>query len=140
VEFLNRPFQNAGDMGGYVGAGFLYIALPFYKLSPMQGPTLDFYEVTGPLGVLPAPLFWVLANSLYWIFWISLMVGLTNALPLVPLDGGHVFRDALDSVVRRLRPKLDKEKRENFVGTFTLILALILLILILWPIIGPRLV
>jgi membrane-associated protease RseP (regulator of RpoE activity) len=65
------------------------------------------------------------------------MVGLTNVLPAVPLDGGYIFRDGLDYLISRVKKGYGKEQREKMVGSVTMILALFVLTLILWQIVGP---
>jgi membrane-associated protease RseP (regulator of RpoE activity) len=86
---------------------------------------------------MPDSAFWLVTNSLYWIFWLNLMVGLTNVLPAVPLDGGYIFRDGLDYLISRVKKGYGKEQREKMVGSVTMILALFVLTLILWQIVGP---
>lgn len=108
-------------------------------LTPMESPFTDLYEPTGALAGMPNDVFWILANSFYWLFWINLMVGLTNILPAVPLDGGFIFRDFMDSVVSRVKPALTQERREEVVRKTSLFLAFLVLFMIIWPMIGPRL-
>ncbi|HKZ48619.1 MAG TPA: site-2 protease family protein, partial [Thermoplasmata archaeon] len=89
-------FQPLGAPGGDPARGLLaYISLPFLGLMPMSAPLSDFFVVTGPWAALPDWLFWTLASGAYYMFWLNLMLGATNALPAVPLDGGYIFRDAL---------------------------------------------
>lgn len=139
LDRLSTPYKGADDFGSVVTASLQYIAMPFSGLAPIQEPVTDLFEVRGVLGALPDGLFWVLANSAYWIFWINLMVGMTNVLPAVPLDGGYLFRDGLDSLVRRVKKGATDEERMRYVGTITYTLALLVLFLILWQLIGPRL-
>ena len=90
------------------------------------------------LAGLPAPLFWILANTFYWLFWLNLMVGATNSLPIPKLDGGMVFKDGMESLLRRLRPTwtLDLvEKRATIIYRIT---GLFVVFLIAWQFIGPR--
>jgi membrane-associated protease RseP (regulator of RpoE activity) len=67
-----------------------------------------------------------------------MMLGVTNTLPAVPLDGGYIFKDTLSGLIRRIRPGMDEKKVDNFVRGISLGLALIILFLILWTLIGPR--
>lgn len=136
-DALAHPFRGRG-MGGIIAMSLFYISLPFFKLSPFPEPIRDLYTVSGPLGALPEPTFWIMANCLYWIFWLNLMVGITNSLPAVPLDGGYIFRDSLDKLVGRIKRGLTPEQREKFVSKITVSLAYLILILILLPIIAPR--
>jgi len=116
----------------------IYVSLPIRGLSPIDAPYTDFYGPAGALGSVPEPLFWILANSFYWVFWLNLMLGLTNALPAVPLDGGYVFRDGLDSLLERLRKNMKPERREKAVKRISYFLSFFILALILWQLIGPR--
>jgi membrane-associated protease RseP (regulator of RpoE activity) len=59
-----------------------------------------------PLG---SKFFWI-ANLLLWIGWINLYAGLFNCLPAVPLDGGHIFRDLVQSGFERIVKPKDAEK------------------------------
>jgi membrane-associated protease RseP (regulator of RpoE activity) len=45
--------------------------------------------------------FWI-ANLLLWVGWINLYAGLFNCLPAVPLDGGHIFRDLVQTGFERV--------------------------------------
>jgi len=122
----------------FVGSVAYYIGLPFFRLQPMESPVTDLYTISGPLGALPAPAFWMLANTFYWLFWLNLMVGATNSLPIPKLDGGMVFKDGMESLLRRLRPTwtLDLvEKRATIIYRIT---GLFVVFLIAWQFIGPR--
>lgn len=116
----------------------IYVSLPIRGLSPIDEPYSDFYGPSGALAGLPEPAFWILANSFYWIFWLNLMLGLTNALPAVPLDGGYVFRDGLDTFLEKFRKKMKPERRESIVKRVSYFLSFLILALILWQLIGPR--
>ena len=94
--------------------------------------------VSGIMAAIPVGLFWIVANSFYWIFWLNLMVGMTNVLPAVPLDGGYLFRDGIDSIVRKVRKNATSEEIERYVGSITYALALTVLFLIIWQLLGPR--
>ena len=131
-------------------ASFRLIALPFLGLSPIEGPLSHLYEPTGALDWMPIDIYWAFMNSLYWIFWLNLMVGLTNALPAVPLDGGFVFRDLLKGVFERSNAKrkalgelagkklFTEADMERYISFISLVLSVMVLFLILWQIVGPR--
>lgn len=148
---------------GLMGVGS-YVALPFQGLSPVPAAYEHFFTIQGPIGAFPAPLFWVLTNSLYWIFWLNLMVGTFNALPAGPLDGGQMFKATLRGLLRKRyrvsRENLVVEKPmdgrqvlvrgydaatqkkiervESLVRGTTLAVGLVILALILAPIVGPQ--
>jgi membrane-associated protease RseP (regulator of RpoE activity) len=139
LKALQRPLSSEESTGGKVGNLLFYTLLPFYRLSPFPSHLTDAYEVTGPLSVLPTEAFWILANIFYWLFWLDLMLGMTNALPAVPMDGGHIFKDTLDSVVKKMKSGLDEKKREQYVRTISISLAFFVLFLFIWQLLGPRL-
>lgn len=137
ASILAHPFDGDRGLSDFSRSWLRLVALPFLDLAPLRSPVTDLYEPGGSLAWMPDTAFWLLANSLYWIFWLNLMVGLTNVLPAVPLDGGYMFRDALDYLVDRSGTKYTKEKRERLVGSISIGLALLVLSLILWQLVGP---
>jgi len=69
----------------------------------------------------------------YWIFWLNLVVGLFNILPIVPLDGGYLFNDAVNSLLRRVKKDMSNERREKIVKNISLIVSLTVLFLVIFP-------
>ena len=67
-----------------------YLGLPFDGLSPVPSGVASLFHV--PFSPL---IFWGMINTLYWLFWLNFLLGITNALPFVVLDGGQFFRDSL---------------------------------------------
>lgn len=129
-QAMGSPFSSLG--------GFLaYVSLPFFALAGQFPLTDPFNAFLATPEVMPAGLFWGLANLAYWLFWINLMLGLTNALPLVPLDGGHMFRDWVDGVLEKRRPSWTKEQRGLVVNRAAGFMAIFLLLLILAQFIAP---
>ena len=71
----------------------------------------------------------VLANVLFWLWFVNVNVAVFNALPIYPLDGGQMFNIALKSVMgRRGREKLIS--RMTIAVTATLICVLLMIVLI----------
>ena len=137
---LAHPYDGVSDVGSFVKSSLYYIALPFYGLAPVQSPLTDLFVPTGIFAWMGNDGFWIFANCLYWIFWLNLMVGLTNALPAVPLDGGYIFKDGLDGIVEKVKKNATPEQRAKIVGQITMTLAFFILFLIIWQILGPRLI
>jgi len=133
-----HPIGGSGELGGLLGSTLAYISLPFSGLQPMQGLATEFFVVHGPLAAMGEGAFWVLANVFYWVFWLNLMLGMTNALPAVPLDGGYIFRDGLHALVARVRKGMAVERQDRVVKNVSYAFALMILGLILWQFIGPR--
>ena len=136
-EVIADSLSNPGSSGGNM---LQYITLPFQKLQPFPEHFTSLFAPTGLVGVIPDSTFWILANSFYWIFWLNLMVGLTNALPAVPLDGGFIFADGVTGMLGKVRSSMTAERKEEIVDRLVSLLAITVLFLIIWQIVGPRLV
>lgn len=118
--------------------GFLFFyVIPltgyFEGYNPIVSPFTESYIITGPFGILPPIIFWMIVNTLYWIFWLNLAVGLFNVLPMIPLDGGFLFNDALGYIVKRLKKDAPEETRNKIVKNVSFTISLIILIAIIFP-------
>ncbi len=138
-QVLSNPFRGDRTFTDYSFSALRLIALPFLHLAPLRSPVIEIYHPAGALAWMPDGTFWILANALYWVFWLNLMVGLTNVLPAVPLDGGYLFRDFVEHLLSKTGKTYTKEQRDKVVGNVVLALALVVLGLILWQIVGPAL-
>jgi len=136
---LARPMTYVDDAMSFRNMTFFYISLPFTRpaLQPPSGAITQAFEVTGPLSVLGDTGFWVVANLLYWIFWLNMMVGIFNALPAIPLDGGYIFRDGFSWLLQRLKPRRKRDDVDTMALKVTMAMSLLILFLILWQFIGP---
>lgn len=132
TAFAAHPFTGNGrglltlvslPIGEVRGQPFLSVYLPAFHEAPFE----------------PA-IFWPLVTLLFWVFWINLMVGLTNILPMLPLDGGHIFRDVAGGALEKLRPAMDPARRDKVVGRMAGFVSLVILAAFILQIIGPRLV
>lgn len=135
-QLFAHPFKNADTPRDYVKSSLQYISFPFIGISPVSEDIAALYEVSGPLSVLPDSVFWVMGNAMYWVFWLNLMVGLFNALPAVPLDGGYVFSDGVSALVEKFGMK--EENEEKLINGISYLVAFIILGLLMWQLIGPR--
>jgi membrane-associated protease RseP (regulator of RpoE activity) len=57
----------------------------------------------------------------------------------VPLDGGFLFRDGLDAIIQRFRKGASEKERAKYVAAITYTLAIFVFMLIIWQMVGPRL-
>ncbi len=120
--------------------GFIdWLVLPLATLEPVQGTTAQYFHLTGPLAGVNPDGFWIGANVLYWLAWMNLLLGLSNALPLVPLDGGLLFRDFAASVAARFRAGWSAARLDEFGTRAVTASSVLVLVLLAWQFIVPRL-
>ena len=135
-QTLVWPF---GSDAGPLAGGIDWLILPLATIEPVASPTSSFFHLVGPLaGVSPSG-FWVGANLLYWLAWMNLLLGLSNALPLVPLDGGLLFRDFAASVAARFRSGWTAARLDAFSARAAVLASLVVLVLLAWQFVVPRL-
>jgi len=156
-EEINESFKNISFLGigfnaysgGYIQSlknpitydfpnGFIRLyALPIVGYidgyNPIASPFTDSYKITGPFSAIPSNVFWMITTALYWIFWLNLLVGLFNVLPMVPLDGGFLFNDALRSFVKKVKKDISDEMRDKIVKNVSLVISLTILFLVIFP-------
>ncbi|MCI4369239.1 MAG: site-2 protease family protein [Thermoplasmata archaeon] len=116
-----------------------WIILPLATLEPVSSQTAVFFHLSGPMASLGSGGFWIVANLLYWLAWMNLLLGLSNALPLVPLDGGLLFRDFMATLGARLRRGWNASQLEQFASRAAIASSLIIVLLLVWQFVGPQL-
>lgn len=123
-------------------AGFTYLlGLPFAGIPGFtekgfpgfSGWITGVFEPMGWAEPLGDRFFWI-ANMLLWIGWINLYAGLFNCLPAVPLDGGHIFRDLVQSGFERV---VNVQKAERLTRTVVALLAWLVLTSLLITVVAP---
>jgi membrane-associated protease RseP (regulator of RpoE activity) len=127
--------SSAGPFTGSVD----WLILPLATIEPMAAPATSFFHLVGPLGAASPSAFWVGANLLYWLAWMNLLLGLSNALPLVPLDGGLLFRDFAASVAARFRSGWTAAQLDGFAGRAAVVASVLVLLLLAWQFVVPHL-
>jgi membrane-associated protease RseP (regulator of RpoE activity) len=121
LDIARNPFYGADTLRDAATGLMSYIAGPFEGFSPLPDSVHWWYDV--PLGEA----FWLIVNSLFWIFWLNIMLGVSNAIPAFPFDGGFIFRDGLDSLLEKLGLK-NREKREGLAGSVAGYVSIIMII------------
>lgn len=123
---ISEPFLGVGVIGPEaflglhqpglgLGDNLAFMLLPVQQLSPVKTPFANFFQIQGPLALLGTSGFWIVANTVYWLFWLNFLVGIFNALPLTILDGGHVFDEGVRKIVRTHDPEVTGERVERSV-------------------------
>jgi len=80
-QFLIIPFAN--DSG-----------IQFLRILAFETPDTTYYQE-------PFDGYWGVVHLLFWCGWINLNVGIFNAIPMIPLDGGYIFKEGVDRLLDR---------------------------------------
>ncbi|MFQ5975445.1 MAG: site-2 protease family protein [Candidatus Hydrothermarchaeales archaeon] len=73
---------------GYIGIGILPVLAVNPSISAILGETIP----------------WMVVRQLNWIFLLNLFIGITNLLPIFPLDGGRMFEE----ITKKISPRSAK--------------------------------
>jgi len=74
--------------------------------------------------------FWEIIHLLYWLVFINISIAIFNAIPMVPLDGGYIFKDVMNRVFGNTRVK-------NHITGIAYSISIIMFIAILGSIVLP---
>jgi membrane-associated protease RseP (regulator of RpoE activity) len=70
--------------------------IALYIIPPtLAGGIIPYSDSLAPFYSSPIPGWQILANGLFWIWFVSFNVAIFNALPIYPLDGGRIFNITL---------------------------------------------
>jgi len=107
----------------------IYLFLPTFTMAQWRVPFSDIMNsfYTSPIGSAYYPI----ANLLFWLWFVNFNLGVFNALPLYPLDGGQALRSALQSFGSR------RGWGEKTAARLTTTLSLLILVLLISVIAGP---
>lgn len=75
----------------------------------------------------PFPLYWQVIHLLFWSGFINLAAGLFNALPMLPLDGGLIFKEATERLLAKRGLSRYGSQIVGAVSSFILILMVAML-------------
>ena len=79
------------------------VAMHPFEESLLEADENPFAQTLGTNGLL------FLVNLFFWLLWVNILLGFTNLIPMVPFDGGHMFKDMLRGIlngVKKLGRKL----------------------------------
>jgi membrane-associated protease RseP (regulator of RpoE activity) len=70
--------------------------LSIYIVPPtLASGVTPFSDFLAPFYSSPIPYWQILANGLFWIWFVNFNLAIFNALPIYPLDGGRIFNITL---------------------------------------------
>jgi len=127
IELLLTPFQNKG---------MAILPVEEAMLEPADG---GLASIIGLAGII------FLVNLLFWLIWVNILLGFTNLLPMVPFDGGHIFRDVVHSFlsgISKIKEKFGGKKFnplwiDHAAGRVSSLSSLFLLFALLFVMISP---
>ena len=73
------------------------VAMHPFEESLLEADDNRFAQALGTSGLL------FLVNLFFWLLWVNILLGFTNLIPMVPFDGGHMFRDMLRATLKGLK-------------------------------------
>lgn len=124
-----NPFNGRDTVDQKLYGLLSFVGNAFGGYSPVPEATHWWYDSN----ILPDDVFWVVMSLIFWIFWLNLVLGITNALPAVPFDGGFLFMGGLSFILEKFGMK-DDEKRESLVeriGTAVTYVTLAMVVLVI---------
>jgi membrane-associated protease RseP (regulator of RpoE activity) len=71
---------------------------------------------------------WVIVKMLYWLFWLDILLAISNALPAYPFDGGFLFEGGINWLLERLGFK-EEEKRKKLSDSISSSISTIVLVM-----------
>ncbi len=90
------------DQGISPAGFFRFITIPFDMSAGGQALRILAFETPETkLYQEPFPGFWGIVHLLFWCAWININVGIFNAIPMVPLDGGYILKEGLERLFDR---------------------------------------
>ena len=73
------------------------VAMHPFEESLLQADDNSFAQTLGTDGLL------FLVNLFFWLLWVNILLGFTNLIPMVPFDGGHMFKDMLRGILNGVK-------------------------------------
>ena len=110
LQFLVIPFDTSANA-------------QFLRILAFDSPDEQYYQV-------PFDGFWGVVHLLFWCGWININVGIFNAIPMIPLDGGYILKEGVDRLLDR-RGLL--KYSSHIVSSVSYVMLVMLMSLILLP-------
>lgn len=130
-----RTISLTGVLANYRSLGatnpFVYLVWPTFGASQQNIPFSDLMHgfYTSAIG----DTYFILANLLFWIWFVNFNLAIFNALPIYPLDGGQALKSLLRGVGKN---RLTERMISNVTNGITIVMVFLVLSLIVAPYLG----
>lgn len=122
IDIATNPFYGRETIPDKAIGMVSYLANPFSGFSPVPEALHWWFDQ-------PFAGFWIVMSVFYWMFWLNILLGVTNALPAMPFDGGLIFRDWTEGILERFGKKKDPAQREAQVNEIAKNVSMLMLVL-----------
>jgi membrane-associated protease RseP (regulator of RpoE activity) len=130
---INGTISPSDALDNYKGAfldprGYIRLLIP----PTLEGIPVPYSDSMAPKyeSELFGPYFPVVSNLLFWLWFINFNVGLFNALPIGPFDGGQLYSSLIENKLKSTGSKLNPSTVN---GAITLVFIIIVIMLIVGP-------
>jgi len=125
-DYVKNPFTNDFPFS-FLVLSLLPLANYLIGYSPIDEPFTNAYQIEGFFSAISPEAFWVIFTVFFWVFWLNFLLGLFNILPLIPLDGGYLFKDGFSLFLKKTFKNINEEKREKISKNVIFIVSLFIL-------------
>lgn len=123
VHFGINPFYEKNGLQECTMGILSFVSMPFKGYSPVPESVTWWFD--------NGDAFWILVWVLYWIFWLNIVLAISNALPALPFDGGLLLVGALDWMYEKGGVREEKARDQYVTATANVISYTMLGILVL---------
>jgi membrane-associated protease RseP (regulator of RpoE activity) len=127
---INGTISPSDALDSYKGAfhdprGYIRLLIP----PTLEGIPVPYSDSMAPKyeSDLFGPYFPVISNLLFWLWFINFNVGLFNALPIGPFDGGQLYGSLIENKLRSMGSKLNPSTVNSAI-TYIFVIIVVMLI------------
>jgi len=104
--------------------------VPMLPLPTLSGQFIPFSDTMAPKynSSIFGPTFPIIANTLFWLWFINFNLGIFNALPIAFLDGGQLYGSLIES-----RSGIDKNRLKQISSAVSIIMVIIIIMTFILP-------
>lgn len=128
MDRATDPFYNADSAYGMFTSFFSYLSGPFNGMDPISDDIRWWYDAPG------GDLMWIVITMLYWLFWLDILLAISNALPTYVLDGGFIFAGGVSWLLEKLRIGDEERRRrmtDNIAGSISSVVLFLFVLVII---------